>query len=278
VDLLQELCPRRIDGWSAWEWLGESCWGPSSLALRRVRQQQGIKTITKQRQDNDDNTDDGNNDEEKKRSTKNRKSKHAPTEVSSKKRDFYSRQQNTTSLGSRGINFEAAGIVHYYKPHDPRSMIDGSSGSKRIDEEYEFLDDIMKTEMDTLKQRIAAWKATGRLGKKAMRKLNICNTGSLEEDQQKLKQLKEQLTQRQRAAAQRAAKVTLKRRMEQDIAEGKTGAYYLKRKERRKLELEATFEELRKRGGDNAINKAMAKRRKKNASKDHKYIPRSEPT
>jgi len=208
------------------------------------------------------------------------KGKHAPTEVSSKKRDFFSRQ-HTSSLGSRGINFEAAGIVHHYKPRDPRSMMESSTTAagkrQRYDKEYEFLDDIIKAEIETLKERIAARKITGKKGKRARRRLNICNDGNLEGDQLKLKQLKEQLTQRLRAAAERDAKVTLKQKMEQDIAEGKKPVQFLKRKERRKLELETTFEELRKRGGDAAVNKAIAKRRKKNASKDHKYVPLTHP-
>jgi ribosomal RNA-processing protein 36 len=237
-------------------------------------------TITKDDEDDsvESNANRGSNTkgDDKKRS----KGKHAPTEVSSKKRDFYSRQ-HTSSLGSRGINFEAASIVHHYKPRDPRSMMESSttaSGKRqRYDKEYEFLDDIIKAEIETLKERIAARKITGARGKRARRRLNICNDGNLEEDQRKVKQLKEQLTQRLRAAAERDAKVTLKQKMEQDIAEGKKPVQFLKRKERRKVELETTFEELRKRGGDAAVNKAIAKRRKKNASKDHKYVPLTHP-
>jgi ribosomal RNA-processing protein 36 len=210
------------------------------------------------------------------------KSKHAPTEVSSKKRDFYNRQNTSSSLGSRGVNFEATSIVHHYKPRDPRSIITETSTitagkRQRYDKEYEFLDDIIKTEIQTLKERIAARKVTGKKGKRVRRRLNICNDGNQEEDQLKLKQLKEQLTQRLRAAAERDAKVALKQKMEQDIAEGNKPVRFLKRKERRQLELETTFEELRKRGGDAAVNKAIAKRRKKNASKDHKYVPLTHP-
>ena len=39
------------------------------------------------------------------------------------------------------------------------------------------------------------------------------------------------------------------------------------------MEVEAKFEEIRKRGGDEAVDKAIAKRRKKNVAKSHKLMP-----
>jgi len=59
--------------------------------------------------------------------------------------------------------------------------------------------------------------------------------------------------------------------MKQQVESGK-GVYYLKKREMKKLQLEAKFEELRKRGGDKAVDKALAKRRKKNKSKDTGYF------
>lgn len=267
---------------------------PTVEEILRIRQQQGSKGITHPKLKQSSNKDDEGASVENNRNqmdtsnTTNKdkrqsKSKHAPTEVSSKKRDFYNRQNTSSSLGSRGVNFEATSIVHHYKPRDPRSIITETSTTttsgkrQRYDKEYEFLDDIIQTEIQTLKERIAARKITGKKGKRVRRRLNICNDGNQEEDQLKLKQLKEQLTQRLRAAAERDAKVALKQKMEQDIVEGNKPVRFLKRKERRQLELETTFEELRKRGGDAAVNKAIAKRRKKNASKDHKYVPLTHP-
>ena len=46
--------------------------------------------------------------------------------------------------------------------------------------------------------------------------------------------------------------------------------YYLKKSEQRKLELLAKYRELKEGGG---LDKFMEKRRKKNASKDHRYVP-----
>lgn len=70
-----------------------------------------------------------------------------------------------------------------------------------------------------------------------------------------------------------AAKSSVKKKIRQEVASGKRGAYYPKRNELRRMELEAKFEEIRKRGGDEAVDKAIAKRRKKNVSKSHKLMP-----
>lgn len=48
--------------------------------------------------------------------------------------------------------------------------------------------------------------------------------------------------------------------------------YYLKRNEQRKLELVEKYEELKSSG---RLDKFMEKRRKKNAAKDHRYLPAS---
>ena len=58
------------------------------------------------------------------------------------------------------------------------------------------------------------------------------------------------------------------------MAEGKRGEYHLKRREKKRLELEARFDNLRKSGGDAAVDKAIAKRRKKAAAKDRRLMPR----
>ena len=65
----------------------------------------------------------------------------------------------------------------------------------------------------------------------------------------------------------------MKRTIRNEVAEGKRGAYYLNRKDQKKLELEARFEELKASGGDAAVDKAIAKKRKKNAKKDQKLMP-----
>jgi ribosomal RNA-processing protein 36 len=75
----------------------------------------------------------------------------------------------------------------------------------------------------------------------------------------------------ERAQLDLAAKQAVKLKMKQQVESGK-GVYYLKKREMKKLEWEAKYEELRKRGGDKAVDKALAKRRKKNKSKDTGYL------
>jgi ribosomal RNA-processing protein 36 len=53
------------------------------------------------------------------------------------------------------------------------------------------------------------------------------------------------------------------------VAAGKK-PFFLKKSDKRKRELMAKYEELKDSG---RLDKFMAKRRKKNASKDHRYVP-----
>jgi ribosomal RNA-processing protein 36 len=48
--------------------------------------------------------------------------------------------------------------------------------------------------------------------------------------------------------------------------------FYLKKSEARRLELVAKYEELRA-AGPGALDKYMAKRRRRNAAKDHRHLP-----
>jgi ribosomal RNA-processing protein 36 len=53
------------------------------------------------------------------------------------------------------------------------------------------------------------------------------------------------------------------------VASGKN-PFYLKRKDKKKVELHAKFKDLQETG---KLSKFMAKKRKKNASKDHRWLP-----
>lgn len=97
--------------------------------------------------------------------------------------------------------------------------------------------------------------------------------GSLEEDQEELIRLTQERAERKKANVMRAAKRSVKQKIRDDVASGKSGAYYPKRSEMRKMEAEAKFDEIHKRGGDTAVDQAIAKRRKKNLSKAAKQMP-----
>lgn len=194
-----------------------------------------------------------------------KKSKHAPTESSSKRADFYRRKP---MLNESGIGVDIG--AHKYKPRDPRvDSLSGHLDVQHFEHNFDFLQDMRQKEMGSLRKNIAARKASGRKGQSRRRRMGLTNDGgSLEEDQFELKRLMQEKADVDRARIDRAAKQTVKKKLHEDVAEGKRGAFFLKRKEMKRLHLEAKYEEIRKRGGDRAVDKVVAKRRKKNKSKD----------
>ena len=197
----------------------------------------------------------------------NKKSKHAPTEVSSKRGDFFKRGAPKLNESGLGVDIGA----NRYKPLDPRaSNLSGHYNEEQFEQNYEFLNKIRQQEISKLKRQIAARKITGRKGQSLRRKLGISNQGSLEEDQEELKRLQQERADLERRKLNRAAKQVVKKKLREQVEQGKGGAYFLKRKEKRRLELEAKMEQIRKKGGDAAVEKAISKRRKKEKSRDAK--------
>eukprot|EP00986_Skeletonema_menzelii_P018566 scaffold26658_cov153-Skeletonema_menzelii.AAC.1 len=203
--------------------------------------------------------------------TKNKKkSKHAPTEMSSKRRDYFARGR--PDLNSSGIGVSVG--ANKYKPRDPRMVsLSGHLDEDVFEKRYGFLDEVQEKEIAKLKKRISAWKTTGKKGQRARKKLGLTQgNDTFENDQEELTRLTQEVAERKKASLVRAAKRSVKKKIREDVASGK-GVYYPKRSELRKMELEAKFEEIRKRGGDEAVDKAIAKRRKKNVAKSHKLMP-----
>lgn len=201
---------------------------------------------------------------------KRKKSKHAPTEMSSKRRDYFARGR--PDLNSSGIGVSVG--ANKYKPRDPRMVsLSGHLDADVFEKRYGFLDEVQDAEIEKLKGRVSAWKATGKKGQRARKKLGLTQGNyTLENDQEELTRLLQERAERKKASLVRAAKRSVKQKIREDVASGK-GVYYPKRSELRKMELEAKFEEIRKRGGDEAVDKAIAKRRKKNVAKSHKLMP-----
>ena len=194
-----------------------------------------------------------------------KKSKHAPTEVSSKRADFFKR-------GARRLNESGLGVeigANRYKSVDPRtSNLAGHLDEDNFEHNYKFLEEMRDKEIAQLKKRIAArTKFTGNKGKKLRRKLQT-NTSTLEEDQQELQKLVAAKAQLERNRVERTAKRAVNKRLREEVEQGKHGAYFLKKRDRKRLELEAKFDEIRKRGGDKAVEKVLAKKRRKNKSRD----------
>jgi len=201
---------------------------------------------------------------------KKKKGKHKPTEVSSKRADFFGR-------GARRLNESGLGVdigAHRYKPMDPReSTLSGHFDEDRFHNNYAFLEEIRNKEIGQVRKRIAAHKATGNKGNRLRRKLQITqpdgsHSSTVEEDVARLKALTETRANLERGKIDRSARQSVKRKIREDVESGKTGAYFLKRKEKKRLELEARFEEIRKRGGEKAVEKILAKKRQKNKSRD----------
>jgi ribosomal RNA-processing protein 36 len=201
-----------------------------------------------------------------------KRSKHAPTEASSKRSDFYNR--HGPQLNESGIGVEIG--AHRYKPRDPRiSSLSGRLNVEHFEHNYEFLQEIREKEIALLKQKITARKTSGRKGHTMRQRLGITQEqggGSgdlLEEDQAELKRLQHEKAAMERQQIDRAAKRSVKKKLQQQVEEGqRRGPFFMKRRELKKLHVEAKFDELRKRGGDQAVQKAVAKRRKKNKSRD----------
>ena len=201
---------------------------------------------------------------------KKKKSKHAPTEMSSKRREFFARGR--PDLNSSGIGVSVG--ANKYKPRDPRMVsLSGHLDDDVFEKRYDFLDEVQEAEIDKLKKRVSAWKTNGKKGQKARKKLGLTQgNNTFENDQEELTRILQEVAERKKASLARAAKRTVKQKIRKEVASGK-GVYYPKRAELRKMELEAKFEEIRKRGGDEAVDKAIAKRRKKNVAKSHKLMP-----
>jgi ribosomal RNA-processing protein 36 len=240
----------------------------------------GRRSETKRDKINDNNDDDSVNDDDEKQqqqqqqqqSRNKKKSKHAPTEMSSKRQDYFARGRPDLNSSGIGVSIGA----NRYRSRDPRTeSLSGHLDVDAFDKRYEFLITMQETEIDILKQRVNAWKTSGKKGQKIRRKLGMNNSmgSSLEHDQEELTRLLQERAERTRANIVRTAKRSVKDKLKANVATGKHGAYYPKRSELRKMETEAKFEELRKRGGESAVDAVIAKRRKKNLAKEAKSMP-----
>lgn len=214
-----------------------------------------------------------NNNKDNPTTTKVKKSKHAPTEMSSKRHDYFSRGRPDLNSSGIGVSIGA----NKYKARDPRMIsLSGHLDADAFERRYGFLDEIQEKEIEVLKSRVKAWKTSGKKGQKARRKLGLTsggNASSLEADQEELTRLLQERAERQRANVVRAAKRSVKSKLRSEVASGKRGAYYPKRSELKKMEAEAKFDEIRKRGGNEAVDAAIAKRRKKNVAKEARSMP-----
>ncbi|CAI5734251.1 unnamed protein product [Peronospora destructor] len=124
---------------------------------------------------------------------------------------------------------------------------------RQVVESYAFLDEYKQRELQQLKQQL---KKTKSVAKKDELKHDIA-----------LRQ--QEMTEKQKREKVQSALTKRKQEEREAVASGK-GAFYLKRKDKKKVELHAKFQDLQETG---KLSKFMAKKRKKNASKDHRWLP-----
>lgn len=98
-----------------------------------------------------------------------KKSKHRPTEVSSKRSDFFKRGAPTLDSSGLGVEITA----HLYKPRDPRILGATSKSTAAVDSNYAFVHELRQKEISLLKKKIAVQKLTGKKGQRARRKMNL---------------------------------------------------------------------------------------------------------
>jgi ribosomal RNA-processing protein 36 len=170
-----------------------------------------------------------------------RDSKHRPAEASSKRpvpvlRDVF----QTGKRESRDPRFE--------------SLSGGQFSDDRFKKQYAFLyDEQLPEERRALKEALHKVKSESKKEDLKARLLVV---------QQQLR-AEEQRRKKDAAAKQIKAK-------ERDAVRAGKNPFYLKKSEKRKVELVDKYEELKRSG---KLEAYMAKRRKKNASKDHRYLP-----
>jgi rRNA biogenesis protein RRP36 len=213
-------------------------------------------TTTNQQQENQ-------HEKNKKNKKKKPSSKHAPTEVSSRRRAYFDLNAN-----GNAISFAS------YKPCDPRhSSLHGHLTEETFEDHYAFVHEMRQKEMIVLEQRIKAHGMGGKKGQEKRHKLGISSSSSyqLQEDMTTLQRLQDESRQLERGQMERAAQKTVREKFRPTTTTGpssSTKIFHPKRRIIKESLRAARMDELRKRKGDGAVQKSLEKRRKREKSKD----------
>jgi ribosomal RNA-processing protein 36 len=213
-----------------------------------------------------------------------KKSKHAPTEASSKRRDFFLRQQ-FHKVGSVAVGTSVDVHAHRYKPRDPREMpADGMGSSSgrpstipQHPEDYAFLQEMRTKEIATLQRRLQARQLTGNRGQEQRKRYGIRHDDAegLQQDQRDLHRLLQEKAAFERQQLDRAAQQAVRENLKAVAGENSTAArkYRPKQRELKRMYMEAKYDLLQeKKGGSATIDQILEKRRKKLKSK-HSKMP-----
>ena len=161
-------------------------------------------------------------------------------------------------------------VVHVPAPkvRDPRfDALSGEVSEHKFRESYAFLDDYRANEIAELKSKMQKIRSKAR---KKGKRISETRAEELRELQVSLTKLQQDqsTSRRERKFAAARSKVIGEERKK--VAAGVKRPYYLKRREIKKVELTARYDELKSSG---KLDKFMVKRRKKNAQKDRRMIP-----
>ena len=179
-----------------------------------------------------------------------RANRHRPSEMSSKRP--VSRHREIIQVTKR----ESADPRFFEPKGKGGSEAAGASSSAAAASAYHFLyDEIIPSERKDLREKLHKEK----------------NPKFKARVQSQLTKLDQAMNDAKAKASKTKVMKEVKAKEKELVAAGKK-PYYLKKSEQRRLELLAKFNELKAAGGDK-LEKFMEKRRKKNASKDHRFIP-----
>lgn len=198
---------------------------------------------------------------------KKRKSKHAPTEQSSKRKDFFQRGAPLLNHSGIGIQVPAA---ERRNAQDPRfSSLSGRLNQDHFDYHYKFvLKDMRKAELELLKRRIQARKVPGKKGQRLRQKLNV-SLQDQDDDLLKLQQLQQDMATYKQEEERRAIQKSQKQKMKDQLLSGqRQKEYYPKKQQVKQWTAEQRL--LGKQKGEQ--EKILVKKRKKQKSKHASYM------
>ncbi len=179
-----------------------------------------------------------------------RDNKHRPVEMSSKKRVSVLRDA-TLGLG------DGSGLMKKNRVRDPRfDSMAGAYSETAFKKRYSFIfDEKLPEERRELKESLSKIKSD-RKRERLQRKLQkITQQIKTEENRRKQESRREKVLQRHKEATK-----------------GQANKFHLKKSDMKKQELMLKYQELQDSGG---LERYMEKRRKRNAAKDHRYMPSS---
>lgn len=233
---------------------------PLSVRLQR-QQESGVKRRVRLPKDKKEEL-------EEVQAPQKKSSKHAPTEVSSKRADFFRRGAPNLDNSGIGISINA----HRYQPRDPRMAVGAAANegtSSTAAPQDDFLLDLRKKEIGELQRRVKAWKQPGKKGQRMRRTLGITtdSNSSLERDQAELQRLTQEQASYERAILEQRAKAKVQEAIQQRQPANSDKKYYPKRRELKQMQWQAKLDLLKQQdGGDNADEPASKPNAKQQTS------------